>query len=124
MLPDQLAANESIHNAGRRNGSSTPVAVAATNPSNSYEFVVCRIIGRDENDNDDAWIRYKFFPEFDELASWNKNAKDVVTFDFHISNIEMIQNYNNSNFQLSWIFPILSNQCADIWNYDYLLPIV
>lgn len=50
MLPDQLAANESIHNAGRRNGSSTPVAVAATNPSNSYEFVVCRIIGRDEND--------------------------------------------------------------------------
>lgn len=41
--------------------------------------------------NDHAWIRYKFFPEFDELASWNKNAKDVVTFDFHISNIEMIE---------------------------------
>lgn len=40
--------------------------------------------------NDDAWIRYKFFPEFDELASWNKNAKDVVIFDFHISNIEII----------------------------------
>lgn len=41
--------------------------------------------------NDHAWIRYKFFPEFDELASWNKNAKDVVTFGFHISNIEMIE---------------------------------
>lgn len=41
--------------------------------------------------NDDAWIRYKFFPEFDELASWNKNVKDVVTFGFHISNIEMIE---------------------------------
>lgn len=40
--------------------------------------------------NDDAWIRHKFFPEFDELASWNKNVKDVVTFDFHISNIEII----------------------------------
>lgn len=41
--------------------------------------------------NDDAWIRYKFFPEFDELASWNKNVKDIVIFDFHISNIEMIE---------------------------------
>lgn len=42
--------------------------------------------------NNDAWIRYKFFPEFDKLASWKrKNVKDVVTFDFHISNIEMIE---------------------------------
>lgn len=90
MLPDQLAANESIHNAGRRNGSSTPVAVAATNPSNSYEFVVCRIIGRDENDiggKRRCLDSIQIFPRI----WWNKNVKDVVTFGFHISNIEMIE---------------------------------
>lgn len=73
--------------------------------------------------NDDAWIRYKFFPEFDELASWNKNVKDVVTFGFHISNIEMIEIIIIAIFNYRGYFQYFPTN-AGIWNYDYLLPIV